>query len=406
MLGRAAVSVLVPTGAEPRVSGGTPYDAILGTSEAYALAITAVRRCVILIADAIAGREWTEWRGARPVPPSRLVRRPYQGMTRREWVWRVTATLALYDHAFLWMIGGVDPEGVPGSLQPIPPGAIGPEGHTDLYGLTAPARYRIGNESVSAEELVRIPRTSWPTPDPWSRGVLTHARVLLASALAADAYAFSWWAEGAAPSTVLTTDQELNETQAETLADRWVARRSLGRGRPAVLGKGAHAEPFGADPTTEAAVEARRELVADIARLFGVPSHLVNAPTATSLTYATAESNSRDLIRYTLDGYAGPIADAISDLLPGEYVGGRRVRIDFTDLTVGDMAQRYTAWESALRAGWISVPEVRIAEGWDPIPPVELAPKPEPAAVEPGTEPAADERAPEAEPEEAERAAA
>jgi phage portal protein BeeE len=42
------------------------------------------------------------------------------------------------------------------------------------------------------------------------------------------------------------------------------------------------------------------------------------------------------------------------------------MRIDPTPLTRGEQLTRYQAWESALRAGWITTAEVRDAEGYPP----------------------------------------
>ena len=98
-----------------------------------AVGISAVRRCVTLIANAISGQRWTEWNTRREQlePPSNLVRRPSAIMTRREWVWRVVASMALDDIADRYMTGGVDDEGVPGSLIPLPRNLVHVAGYSD-----------------------------------------------------------------------------------------------------------------------------------------------------------------------------------------------------------------------------------------------------------------------------------
>jgi phage portal protein BeeE len=136
----------------------------------------------------------------------------------------------------------------------------------------------------------------------------------------------------------------------------------MGPDYPAVLGKGASAAQFGADPTAASAVEARRELIADIGRFFGVPTHLLNAPSGDPTTYRTTESEGLSFIRYGLGDYIHAFEDAIT----GELPPGRIMRIDPAALTRGEQLTRYQAWESALRAGWISTAEVRDAEGYPP----------------------------------------
>jgi phage portal protein BeeE len=99
---------------------------------------------------------------------------------------------------------------------------------------------------------------------------------------------------------------------------------------------------------------------------------MLNAPSGDPTTYRTTESEGLSFIRYSLGDYIHALEDAIS----GELPLGRRMRIDVTPLTRGEQLTRYQAWESALRAGWITPAEVRDAEG---LPPQEL---PEPAPVQ------------------------
>lgn len=373
---RRELATTEPAVAVSRAFAGYSVDAAtlegwyspLSPSEAMALGLSSVWRCVTLLADAIAGRRWREVRGTDELPPSRIVRRPAASMTRRAWTWRVVATLALYNRAPLWMVGGVDDEGVPGSLLPIPPDQVTPAPPIDELGIRRPTAYMIGRERVSAEELVIIERAPLPTIAPHHASLLWLARRVFGSAIAADQGSTLYWTSGGAPTTVLTTDQELDKAQADAIATRWMEKRGLGPHYPAVLGKGAHAEAYGADPTRDASVEARRELVADVARLFGLPTRLVNAPAGDSRTYATTEADGLDLVRYTLDGFAGPIADAISELLPGDYLVGRHVEIDLSDLTRAEQEARYRAWGLALApaTAWMRPSEVRVAEGLAP----------------------------------------
>jgi HK97 family phage portal protein len=336
-------------------TGVSPY----GLTESSALGLSAVWRCVTIIAGGLASLPWGEWRGTLELPPSRIVIRPSSAMTRREWTWRVAATLALHNVAHLLKVGA-DAEGVPFSLLPIPPNAIRPR-----YSVADP--WTIGTREYDPEAIVVVRRGVFPIVSDEISGLLSTARISFASALSAEGYASRFWQSGGAPITVLTTDAELAGTQADDLAARWRDRRAQGPDYPAVLGKGASAEPYGVDPTTASAVEARRELVSDVARFFGVSTSLVNAPSGDPTTYRTTESEGLAFIRFTLADYIGALEDAITDLLPG----GRVMRLDPSRLTRGEQLTRFQAWESAIRAGWIAPEEVREAEG---LPPRELAP--------------------------------
>lgn len=337
--------------------------AVPWVSGSTTLGLSAVWRCVTLIADAIADFPWREWAGPddAPVPltTSRLVRRPMGGMTRREWTWRVVATEALYNTVHLLYVGGYDSERVPWSLMPIPPGAITPLSPSDPWGLLQPTEYQVGGSRVSVDELTIIRRAPFPGLSDQLAGILDVARRQFSAYLAADTHLQRYWSSGGPTITQITTEQELDPTQAADLAQRWVERRAMGADYPAVFGRGAKAEGFGADPTTESAVEARREIVADVGRYFGVPTRILNAPAGDSETYSNVDADRGDLLGLTLRGYMGPIEDGISELLPGDYIEGRRMRFDTTRYLQGDLKTRSVAYPALVAAGLLTVDESR-----------------------------------------------
>lgn len=353
-----------------------------------AVGLSAVWRCVSLIADTIADMPWTEWKGDDQLSSSRLVKRPMATMTRREWTWRVVATEALFNTVYCLHVGGYDRAGTPWSLLPIPPAAIMPFGYMDPWGILPPTQYIVGGANYPVEALTIIHRAPFPGQREGDKnGIIDLARRQFSAYLAADVAMSRYWQAGGPITTVITTEQELDNPQAEEIAQRWVDRRSKGNDYPAVLGKGAKAEPWGADPTTESAVEARREITADIGRYFGVPTRILNAPAGDSETYSNVENDAVDLLRYTLRGYMGPVEDAISELLPGDYIGGRRMELDPSRLIQGDLASRAKAGLELVTAGIYTLPEVRVRLfGLPPIPvpidPEELAEGTAPATTQ------------------------
>lgn len=329
-----------------------------------AAGISAVRRCVSLIANAVAGQRWTEWNGYDQIEPvSRIVKRPAAIMSRREWVWRVISQMALEDIVYLRMIGGVDDEGVPGSLIPLPSQSISPAGFVDPYGIFPPTQYTISGVPgiVSGENIIPMRSAFWPGVPPHLQGILKMARNSMMQAWASDVYGARYWQAGGSPTTVISTEQELDKTQADAIADRWRDRRSRGPDYPAVLGKGATANSWGADIANSVAIEARRELVVEIANLFGVPARYVNVvPTGNSMTYANLNDEALSLERFTLAGFVDPIQDVVSDLLPED----RFMLIDMTRLTRAGQEARFRAWAIATgNKPWMLPSEVRHEEG-------------------------------------------
>lgn len=354
LLGRAGAPAT--TTAPPARVGVQPVPYIDARA---VMGLAAVWRCVTLIADTIADMPWTEWRGDVLLPSSRLVRRPYATMTRREWTWRVVATEALYGPTYLLHVGGTDSAGTPWSLMPLPPSVIQP-GQQDPWGLLPPYEYNVAGQRVSAEYVTVIRRAPIPGVTDQMSGLLDIARRQFTAYVAADVHMSRYWTAGGPTNTVITTDQELDKPQADFIREQWTDARAMGTEWPAVLGKGAHAEPWGADPTTESAVEARREITADVGRHFGVPTRILNAPAGDSETYSNVENDAIDLLRYCLRGYMGPIEDAISELLPGDYLEGRRMQIDPSRHLQGDLASRAAAYPALVAAGIYTADEARI----------------------------------------------
>lgn len=361
-LGRAVAQMLVRAAGVP--AGSRVPPPVASTDVPYldaraALGVSAVWRCVTLIADTIADMAWTEWRGDSLIePPSRLVRKPMATMTRRDWTWRVVATEALFNTCYLLKVGGTAADGSPWSLLPLPPNMVRPY-QADPWGLTDPYEYTVAGQRTSVDDLVVIRRAPFPGVSEDVAGILDIARKQFTAYVAADVHMSRYWAAGGPTTTVITTDQDLDDDDADDLAERWVERRTRGAEWPAVLGKGGHAEAWGADPTTESAAEARDRMTADVGRHFGVPTRILNAPAGDSETYSNVENDAVDLWRYTLRGYCGPLESAVSTQLPGDAITGRRMELDPSRFLQGTLTDRATAWATIVGAGIADTDEAR-----------------------------------------------
>jgi phage portal protein BeeE len=325
----------------------------VNVNEQTALAIDTVLACVRILADLTADAAVGEFRGNEQLPDSRLTRRPMGSVTRRTWLWVVTATMALYNGVYLWRRFGRDSEGVPVSLVPVAPSRVSyPRGDTPY----------VDGEQVPADSLRWVPRMTFPTVTRELGTLLRLARETFAAAFAHDLYRASFWESGGAPTWYVTSDQAISNDDAEMISDRIATRRQEYPGRPMVLGKGAKPATLGADMGAAGASDAASRIGTSVARYFGVPPWLVNVATeAGNLTYANASAAGLDLVRYTLQpGYAGPIGDALSDELPGDYLSGRRIVLDLSHLTRGTILEQAQAYQIATgNKAWMLPSEVR-----------------------------------------------
>jgi hypothetical protein len=333
--------------------GHSSSDYLVNVTEQLALGIDTVLACVRFLADLTADANVGEFRGTERLPDSRLTRAPMGTITRRTWLWMTVATMALYNGCWLWRRFGRDAEGVPISLVPVSPSRVS--------WPRANAPY-IDGAPVNPDDLRWLPRMTFPTVTPELGTLLRLAREAFAAAYAADVYRAGFWENGGAPQIVLSTEQPLTGDQADAIAERWDTKRRERTGRTAVLGRGAKPELLGANLGADGASSAMSASGVSIARYFGMPAWLVNVPTeAGSLTYANASAAGLDLVRYTLQpGYAGPIGDALSGELPGDYITGRRIVLDLAHLTRGTMLEQFQAYQIATgRKPWMLPSEVR-----------------------------------------------
>jgi hypothetical protein len=341
------------------VSGLLGHDStyVINVSERVALAVSTFYACVRTIADLVSDGDVQEIRGNEILPPSRIVLRPMVGrrpniVTRRTWLWLAAACSAVYNGFYLHERGGRDSEGVPMSLVPIAPPRITFDSE----------EWRLDGNVINREDLLYVPRASWPMTDTDAGSTVKLARDAIAAAWAQQAYSADFWQAGGAPVIYIKTDQALSKAQAGEIRDDYATARADNPGKPAVIGRGGDIKTLGADLSGAAGGEAGDRTDRAIAQYLGVPAWLVNVSHAAgSMVYQNAAAAGLDLVRYNLrPGYSGPIADAWSEFLPGGYLTGRRVHIGLDHLTEGTVLEQFQAFQIATGGkSWMLPSEVR-----------------------------------------------
>lgn len=115
-------------------------------------------------------------------------------------------------------------------------------------------------------------------------------------------------------------------------------------------------------------IAAQNWSVLQIARLTGLPAHLLDAAVdGAALNYVNVQARNRELLE-SLSPYMECIEQTFSLFLP--Y--GQRAQFDTTELVMQDRAGRYDEYATALSAGFLTVNEVRAMEGLEPLPEKEI----------------------------------
>ena len=345
----------------------------VNVSEQLALSVDTFFACVRIIGDLVSDAVVGEFRDTDRLVDSRLTRRPMASITRRTWLWLTASTMAIYNGVYLWDRFGTDDAGIPLSIEPLPPTRVNWIGAVPY----------VDGKEVDPLSLKWVPRASFPTMTRELGTVLRLARDAIAGGYASGAYRADWWQEGGAPTWYVKADGRLTNTQAEEISERIALRRTTNPGRPLVLGDGSDIKQLGTDLGAGGVSNSINALGLSIARYLGIPGWLVMVAVEAggSLTYQNAAAAGLDLVRYTLQpGYAGPIGDALSEYLPGDYLSGRRVNLDLSHLTRGTELERAQAYQIATGGRpWLLPSEVRTDIHMPPLESLDLDPAGTPA---------------------------
>lgn len=342
--------------------GASNTSAGISVSETSSLGLPAVWRAVNLIAGAAASLPLHAYRADGSVrvrvPTGRaaaLLNQPHPDMTPFE-LWEIVYThLLLWGNAYLRVLGS---PGMPtGELWPIHPGRV-KVGRTSEVGRKV---YSIdGGKEVHADDtLLHIPGFGYDGLCGVSP--IRSARQGLALALAAEEYGAKLFASGSLATGILQTEQRLTQSQADALASRWKAKRTgmdSAHGT-IVLDKGAKFHQLTIPPEDAQFLQSRSFQISEVARMFGVPPHML-MDTDKSTSWGTGiEQQSIGFVVYTLRPWLTRVEQRMTRLLSPQAV---YARYSVEGLLRGDSAQRSAFYKAMWEIGALSTNEIRELE--------------------------------------------
>lgn len=246
-----------------------------------------------------------------------------------------------------------------------------------VQGAGGTRTFHVEGESkpLTEEEIVFIPDVMKPGA---ARGVsrVDSMRQDWGLASALNKYAASFFGQGTSLNGVIEVDGQLTQEQAHSLQRDFDSRhKGFQRAhRTGVLTGGAKFKPTQIDPEKSTLVESRNQSVADIARAFKVPPHLLGLDIG--MSYASVEQTNLAFLTHSLRPMATKIETSLSVLLQRVPGGDRSfIRFNFDGLLRADLESRTRAYSTLLQAGALSINEVRALE--------DIRPSTDPAADEP-----------------------
>jgi len=347
------------------------------------MAIPAVARARELIVSLSSMLEPVAWRNGYPLPSAeqpRVLVRPSPEITRGEYLAQLVGSLFDHGNAVLWQpISGRNAAGRPDVSIVLPFDDVSVQ-WADESRLARTVDWQ-NRRLIPGRDclLVAINR---PAGELLGRSPLDLIAASLDRVLAAELYAGAWFENGAVPSVVLKFDGTLDDTQSAAIKSKWIENHR--DGSPAVLPRGWDVGGVGgASAVDSQLLETRKWGALEVARGLGIfpPELLLAEVGGSSLTYQNIAEALMTFLRVTVQPlYLSPIEETLSDLLPGT----QSARFSTAEVERLNTAARWTAYETGLRAGFLTTEQIDRWEGWlrDTPPDIPAALAPTPAAPE------------------------
>lgn len=320
-----------------------------------ALSLGPVYRAVSLLVTGVSQMRLHTLADGYEVASDQLVRSPSRNMSRSAFVEQTVFSLAAYGNAYWNIIR--DNQNRVVALDVLDPDSVAAEQRLDRWGMPSGVTYTVGGREIPAGRLKHLRLLRRPGKAA-GVGPIQAAPAEIAAGLRVRDFAAGWYTSGT-PSGYLTTDQVLGPDESEAYAEAWrkFVRDHEGMG---VLSSGLSYEHVQIDPEKAQLVDIQKQVVVNIARLFGIPAPLLLAEIeGSSMTYENMGAANLRFLQMSLVRYMNEVETAFSAMIPA----GRSVRFVQSDLLRLDPQTQNSIDVAQIKAGLRSVAEIRHRDG-------------------------------------------
>lgn len=339
----------------------------LVTSTDQAMRLSAVFACLRLLSEAVATlpldtfRRFQGTRQAfRPRPEYLSFQPPQVG--RIDYLSQVMLSLLTDGNAYV--LTPRDRLGVPTDLIVLDPTKM------TVGRKSGRVVYSCGDEKLDPVfDLVHIKGMCLPG-DVVGMSPISYARETIGLGLAAQRFGTSFFDNSALPSAVISAPGEFGQPAADRFKAMWEQNhRGIGsQNRIGVLTGGATLEKVSIAPNDAQFLETRAFQVPDVARIFGVPPHLIaDASNSTSWGSGLAEQNLA-FGQFSLRPWVDRIEEAHGRLLTTHGLPDVFVKLNMDALLRASLADRYAAYAVGIEHDFQTINEARRLEDLPPVP--------------------------------------
>lgn len=320
-----------------------------------------VYACVRTIADTVSGLPIDAFTGdTKPVTPQpqRLIN-PSANATIVQWMWQATASLLLRGNVY-GLISSTDRLEYPTQVDILNPDSIrvakDPSGKKVFYVSGG------SKEPLSSEQI-------WHLPGPQLPGCLeglspiSYAAHTIGLGVAAENFGSDFFQSGINPTAVLSSDQQINSTQAADMKKR--IKQAVSNRDMAVLGAGLKLTPWQITAADAEFLATTNANAIAISQIFGVPPERIGVSQhGNTLTYANREQKAQDY----LDSAVNPWLVRFEEALSAWFPRGTYIKFNTGALLRSDLLTRMQADQIAIRNNILLPSEARAFENYPPIP--------------------------------------
>lgn len=319
------------------------------------LQLSTVFRGVQVLQTAITGLPIVEQRGGRDLPDvSPMVLQPDVSRSRRDFIADIVASLVLDGNAFTRIVR--DWKGEVVTCEMLPPQYVTVTDESDDPACPD-LRFSYLGHVYTADDVVHSKFLNVPGR---LRGLgpISAAREEIEAAQLARDYKAKFFTDGSNLKGYLRTSENITQEAAQQAKASWKASGEAGDIK--VVGKNLEYVPLSLKPADLQFLETQKFDTTQIARLLGIPASIMLAAVdGSNLTYSNIEQSWIEFADYTLAAYTGEIEEIFNRLLPR----GRTAKFDWDSSQRANMSDRYTAYKTAIEAGFLTVDDVRRKEG-------------------------------------------
>ncbi len=220
-------------------------------------------------------------------------------------------------------------------------------------------------ERFNSEKRVLRPEQVWhwrglTKEGLWGLSVLSMHRNAVALARATEEYGGAYFGNGAEPGVVLKHPGTIDDDVYDRITESWEqAHMGLNQAhRAAILEEGMSIEKIGFNPQDSQFLDTRKFQVIEIARMFGIPPHLLFE--LTNATFTNIEHQSLEFLIYHLRPWLVNFEQQIkrSLFLDRERKSGYYSEFLVDAIERGDLSTRFTAYVSGLGNGIFTINDV------------------------------------------------